>query len=502
MVERLFSGQLTGTVVGNYRLEELIEQHKWGPIFAARSKTGKDYMLRFIGVPSAEMTPDARIVFLGRFQQEANQVAALQHPHVLPLLDYGNYQGTPYLVYPRLTLISLRALLAQSVPTDLLSVARYLDRIASALEYAHDRAVLHRNLSTKSIYLAQQNRQIVIAEFGLLRMVELSRQELSSKDADGPQRPSYDGSNESGAPEQWLGKPIDTYTDIYAMGTVLYRLLTGHQPFSGKTREEIARQHLYARIPAISTWRQGLPTDLDHIITKAMAKEPLQRFRKPSALAQAYRQIVAPNESYQSAVAVPPPPASFSGFSSLQSSAPLPQVEWSKSKPAQLSRRRLITVAGAAGGVAVTAAAVLLGSRVLKGGTPPSAAAQSTMASGQAANPTPATQSMNATTQGHTVLAHTTDLPRNSAKTFPIANQQRPGVLIHLPDDRFVAFDTTCTHAQCQVNYNQQNSLLECPCHGAVFNPAKNAVPVQGPAQTPLTAIKVTVNPDGTITTV
>jgi eukaryotic-like serine/threonine-protein kinase len=489
MVERTFLEQFAGATLGNYRLEQLIEQSKWGPIFLAQSQVGTSYVIRFVSaqLKENELDTDAHIVFLGRFQQEANQVATLQHPHVLPLLDYGTYRGIPYLVYPHVPLTSLRSLLVQNVPTDLKSVGRYLDQIASALEYAHQHAVIHRNLSTASIYM-QANRQLIVGEFGLMRMYELSR--LDNQ----PLGRSFKGSSESSAPEQLLGKPIDAYTDIYALGAVLYRLLTGHAPFSGKTREEITRQHLYAEVPSLRAWREGLPVAIDHIITKAMAKEPMQRYRQPVAFAQAYHQIVAPREPYSPLIAQPTVvPLPVQTQSSAQTSAALKSVK-AKRKWRLLPRRRLITLLTIAGGALTVGGMTIVGAELWR---------RNSTASGTNAPNTQKTLSNTAlqdqVSANGTILVQRAEVPLNSAKTFPIANKSNPGVLIHLPDNQFVAFDTTCTHEGCEVKYDPLDSLLKCPCHDAIFNPAQHAAVVQGPAQTPLAPIKITVNADGTL---
>ncbi len=509
MVEHSAFDKLTGATLGNYLLEQLVERSEAGSVFIARNNaTETRFRLRILAVPP-NLAPEDRLVYLGRFQQEANQVASLQHTHILPLVDYatrspaGNPEGLswPYLVSPYLPMKSLSAHLAQKGPVDAVLASRYLDQIASALEYAHQQGVLHRNLTTECIFISQDGN-LLVADFGVKRMLDAGARFATP----GTTKGVY-GMNEASAPapEQILGQTIDTYTDVYALGAVLYRMLTGHRVFRGKTREEIIEQHLQAPIPTLATWRDDLPIVLDDVIARAMAKEPAQRYRQPGEVANAYHQVVTPHDTQRAPFFVATVPAISGQPQEVHSGLgegtkgqpgagkPLPNVirdagDRRGPHAAPISRRRFI-VAGGGAAAAVLAVAVF-GRNYLAGNTSP---ANTSPANTPVAN-TPGTSSRGK------VLARTSEIPSNNAKTFPISGSNNPGLLIHLPDGRFVAFDSTCTHAGCAVNYIPQDKILKCPCHSAEFDPAKNAAVIQGPAQTPLAAIKISVNADGTIT--
>lgn len=497
MVEQSSFNNLVGRTLGTYCLQQLIGRDSIGPVFIARSTASNAlFLLRLLRLP-VEIAPEERVVYLGHVQQEAQRIALLRHAYIVPLEDYGNYQGMPYLVWPyNAALQQLHSYITRRGPLDALTASRYLDQIAEALEYAHQRAVLHRNLTTHAIYMETgappHQGRLAVTEFGVLRMLELACQ--------GQQNVAnlLNAGSEGCAPEQLQGKAPDPATDTYALGAVLYRLLSGQRAFTGETRDAVIQRILHDPVPLLSRVRSDLPASIDEIIAHAMAKDPANRYRRPIDLAEAYHALGAPQDRARPALAAAPVSAPI-----------LRTAPAAVKKTAAVSRRRVLyyIVAGGAAAAAITTVAIV-GPRLLSGSSSsPGTGAIGTPTVGSGSTPASTSSSGSSPTptkQGHTgtVIAQVSAVPTNSAKTFAIANQTNPGILIHLAGgSTFVAFNSTCTHAGCAVSYNPGDKLLECPCHGSAFDPAKNADVVQGPAQTPLTPIAITVNADGTITT-
>ena len=274
--------KLTGTIIGDYRLEELVGRGNWGPIFLARTNGGATaYTLHLIAGPG-KLGMQEQQVYLERFQHQMKEVANLQHPNILPLLNFGMFQGMYYLVSPYIPMRSLHTRLTKNGALDIFTAGRYIDQIAATLEYAHQNGVIHGSLSVDCIYI-RLDGQLVVSDFGVRNLLPMENAGMINE---------WSGAC---APEQLLGKHAGTYTDVYGLGAVLYALLTGTPVFPGSTSEEVTQQHLYASVPAFSHRRNDVPAGLYSIVARALAKNPAQRFRRPGALANAYNRNVAPN---------------------------------------------------------------------------------------------------------------------------------------------------------------------------------------------------------------
>ena len=280
MLKTVSFDKLAGTQLGNYYLERYLGQSKIGPTFLVRTDT-TTYLLRFLDRSTA-VTPRERDVYLEHFQYRARQIIALQHPYILPLLDFGVYRGMAYLVSPHIPLRTLRTRVAKNGTLDAFTAGRYLDQITTALEYAHEHSVLHGSLSVDSIFV-RLDGSLVVADVGVKSLLE---QEINRNQ---PVEWS-DGC----APEQLLGKAASPASDVYALGVVVFYLLTGTPLFEGNTPEELARQHLYAPLPPLNQVRGDLPPSLYGVLARALAKDPAQRFNQPGSFANAYHRSGVP----------------------------------------------------------------------------------------------------------------------------------------------------------------------------------------------------------------
>lgn len=281
MIKAIAFDRLTGTDMGNYRLERYLGQSKIGPTFLVRADAPDTYLLRFLDSP-IYMIARERDIYLEQFQFRARQIATLQHPYLLPLLDFGVYRGLPYLISPHIPLRSLRTRVAKHGTIDTFTVGRYLDQIATALEYAHEHAVLHGSLSVDSIFI-RLDGNLVVADAGVKSLLEPNMTRNQPIEwSDGC------------APEQLLGKPASPASDVYALGMVIYYLLAGVAVFEGNTPEELAQQHLYSPVPLPNQARNDLPRSLYSVLARALAKDPAQRYSQPGAFANAYHRSGVP----------------------------------------------------------------------------------------------------------------------------------------------------------------------------------------------------------------
>ncbi|HEY3991966.1 MAG TPA: protein kinase [Ktedonobacteraceae bacterium] len=514
---------LVGRSIKTFFIEELLEQQNIDAIYLARSTvSGHAYYLHTWSLPPM-LSPEERLVLLGHFQHKAHELMQIltedeaipQHPQLLPVIDAGSLQDTLYIVAPALSKMTLTTLLASQGPMDALTASRYLDQLASALEYAHHHALLHCNLTTDAVWL-RQDGSFALADLGVMQILQLCRPDLPPA-AFYSARPTA-----TPAPEQLLGQAVHTSTDVYALGALLYQLLTGHPLFHGTSPANMLERHLRAPVPSLAVWRpilvgqMDVTTALDQLLAAALAKDTYQRIQHPAQLANAYHKVVAPHDQVRIPVASPlteelaaPLPGSVGAATGTRAEQ---YARRGGSRAIEARRRAILFLGG--GAVAVGVLAFAAREVLSKGNSAPSSqtTGSTSIAPATTVVEAPTTSGQATSTAGSptsvpisgTVIAHASAVPVNSAITFqnPNSNSSQPGVLVHLPNGQFAAFDSTCTHSSsCAVQYVSQDKLLECPCHGATFDPTNHASVVQGPAPTPLAPITITVYPDGTITT-
>ena len=206
--------------------------------------------------------------FVERFRREAKNAAALSHPNIVSIYDRGEAEGTYYIAMEFLEGRSLKELIVQRGPAPVTVSVEYARQILSALRFAHRHGIVHRDIKPHNVLVDSEGR-VKVTDFGIARAGVSEMTEAGS----------IVGTAQYLSPEQARGTDVDQRSDLYSLGIVLYELLTGTLPFTGDTPVEIAMKHLSTVPEAPSARRPEVPRDLDLIVTRALAKDPRDRYQ-------------------------------------------------------------------------------------------------------------------------------------------------------------------------------------------------------------------------------
>src|SRR5215211_7377006 len=229
--------------------------------------------------------------FRARFLREMRVAAAIDHPNIVPIYRAGEDRGLLYLAMRYVHASDLRRVLETEGRLDPVRTLSILDQVARALDAAHARGLVHRDVKPANILLAPpvidgDPEHVYLVDFGLARS--------DSDDRSIGGAGSFLGTPRYAAPEQAAGLPVDGRTDGYALGCVLYECLTGQPPFPGGSGEAVLLAHLEATPPRVTTLRPHLPPAIDQVVAQAMAKAPEDRFPTCRALIAAAREALVP----------------------------------------------------------------------------------------------------------------------------------------------------------------------------------------------------------------
>lgn len=324
---------LEGKQLGNYDIIRRIRVGGMGAVYEGRQRTafGRRVAIKVILGDYATDRDMRR-----RFAREAHTVARLHHPHILPLIEFGDEQGILYLVMPFIDGGTLTSYLRRSFP-DLSEIAAIYQQLLDAVEYAHDEGLIHRDIKSSNVLLEMRRSgppYVYLADFGLVRTSRQTAQEQVGKPIPLDQVP---GTPHYMAPEQTRGI-ITTLTDIYAMGVLLYQMLTGELPYSNEDDIKVIEMHLYDPIPSPSDRDASIPGELSDVIRKAMAKRPEERYNTIAEMRTAFLAAVKGPIATVQEDESPDEPA-YPVSSSLVS--PSPQIPPAPKRPASMQLPRL-----------------------------------------------------------------------------------------------------------------------------------------------------------------
>ncbi|HRQ37701.1 MAG TPA: protein kinase [Chloroflexota bacterium] len=280
--------------IGRYRIQAELGRGGMSTVYLAHDP----HFEREVAVKLLPVELSHHPTFRKRFEREAKVVAALADPAIVPVYDFGEEKGQPYLVMRFMPGGSLAERLHQG-PLSLANAAFIIGRLAPALDEVHAHKVVHRDLKPSNI-LFDQRGEPYISDFGTVKMTKATTQLTDTGGAVGT--PAYM------SPEQIQGEAeLDGRSDIYTLGIILYEMLSGKHPYQSNTPIAVAVKHMFEPTPRILDARPDLPPEIQTIVNKAMAKQPDDRYDTAVAFAQAICALTPDVELPAASVVVEPP---------------------------------------------------------------------------------------------------------------------------------------------------------------------------------------------------
>lgn len=318
---------VVGGMVGQYRILAQLGQGGMATVFKAYHAS----LDRYVAIKALHPAFMEDSTFLARFQREARVVAKLDHPNIVPIYDYSDHEGQPYLVMKFVEGQTLKARLNQG-PLDRQEILRIVEAVGAGLSYAHRSGILHRDIKPSNVLLATDG-QIYLADFGLARIAAAGESTISSDMMVGT--PQYI------SPEQAKGsRNLDEGTDIYSFGVLLYELVVGRVPFTSDTPYSIIHDHIYSPLPLPRQVRPDVSEGVERVLLKALAKERSDRYATVQDMVQAFKAafLAAPEASASPVATSEVPPALETRISPVTvpktEESPRPQAETTKKLPA------------------------------------------------------------------------------------------------------------------------------------------------------------------------
>jgi serine/threonine protein kinase len=285
---------LIGTNFGRYQITELLGAGGMATVYKAYdTRLEREVAIKVIrreAFPADEME-----TLLKRFEREAKSLAKLSHSNIVGVLDYGEYEGLPYLVMEYLSGGTLKERLGRPLPWR--EAIQMLLPIAYALDYVHNLNIINRDVKPSNILLTESG-QPMLTDFGLVKIFGDQEKDATHLTSSGTGL----GTPDYMAPEQWTGEPT-AQSDLYSLGVVLYEMITGHRPYTADTPAGVLLKQATEPLPLPKRYVPDLPRDVESVLLRALAKEPKDRYPNMRAFIEELQNLLAGKEVMASSIA-------------------------------------------------------------------------------------------------------------------------------------------------------------------------------------------------------